>query len=123
MQIVKSWVKLLTRQRGYTDQMVEDANAVIFTFGSYRLGVSLLVLPLSLYVIVLAYCEKLLCMEKLLFSLNKYDSIPRKRNLLYFWCMLVSMSQQCVIPKSAEFCSLVITVVCNNNHVLDTINK
>ncbi|CAI8599895.1 unnamed protein product [Vicia faba] len=38
-QIVKSWVKLLTRQRGYTDQMVEDANAVIFTFGSYRLGV------------------------------------------------------------------------------------
>ncbi|XP_068636507.1 nuclear poly(A) polymerase 4-like isoform X2 [Aristolochia californica] len=38
-QIVKSWVKQLTRQRGYTDHMVEDANAVIFTFGSYRLGV------------------------------------------------------------------------------------
>ncbi|KAH0646652.1 hypothetical protein KY284_034536 [Solanum tuberosum] len=38
-QIVKSWVKQLTRQRGYTDQMVEDANAMIFTFGSYRLGV------------------------------------------------------------------------------------
>ncbi|KAH7651213.1 poly(A) polymerase protein [Dioscorea alata] len=38
-QIVKSWVKQLTRQRGYTDQMVEDANAVIYTFGSYRLGV------------------------------------------------------------------------------------
>ncbi|XP_042481882.1 nuclear poly(A) polymerase 4-like isoform X2 [Macadamia integrifolia] len=38
-QIVKGWVKQLTRQRGYTDQMVEDANAVIFTFGSYRLGV------------------------------------------------------------------------------------
>ncbi|KAK7410403.1 hypothetical protein VNO78_01160 [Psophocarpus tetragonolobus] len=38
-QIVKNWVKQLTRQRGYTDQMVEDANAVIFTFGSYRLGV------------------------------------------------------------------------------------
>ncbi|KAJ0986359.1 hypothetical protein J5N97_004715 [Dioscorea zingiberensis] len=38
-QIVKSWVKHLTRQRGYTDQMVEDANAVIYTFGSYRLGV------------------------------------------------------------------------------------
>ncbi|KAI4337525.1 hypothetical protein L6164_015930 [Bauhinia variegata] len=38
-EIVKSWVKQLTRQRGYTDQMVEDANAVIFTFGSYRLGV------------------------------------------------------------------------------------
>ncbi|KAJ4954174.1 hypothetical protein NE237_031006 [Protea cynaroides] len=38
-QIVKGWVKQLTRQRGYTDQIVEDANAVIFTFGSYRLGV------------------------------------------------------------------------------------
>ncbi|KDP40853.1 hypothetical protein JCGZ_24852 [Jatropha curcas] len=38
-QIVKDWVKQLTRLRGYTDQMVEDANALIFTFGSYRLGV------------------------------------------------------------------------------------
>ncbi|CAI9773592.1 unnamed protein product [Fraxinus pennsylvanica] len=38
-QIVKDWVKALTLVRGYTDQMVEDANAVIFTFGSYRLGV------------------------------------------------------------------------------------
>ncbi|RHN39148.1 putative polynucleotide adenylyltransferase [Medicago truncatula] len=38
-QIVKSWVKHLTRLKGYTDQMVEDANAVILTFGSYRLGV------------------------------------------------------------------------------------
>lgn len=38
-EIVKDWVKLVTRQRGYNDQMVEEANAVIFTFGSYRLGV------------------------------------------------------------------------------------
>ncbi|KAH0989869.1 hypothetical protein GBA52_001352 [Prunus armeniaca] len=38
-RIVKDWVKQLTSQRGYTDQMVEDANAVIFTFGSYCLGV------------------------------------------------------------------------------------
>ncbi|KAA8541735.1 hypothetical protein F0562_022887 [Nyssa sinensis] len=38
-QIVNDWVKQLTRLRGYTDQMVEDANAVIFAFGSYRLGV------------------------------------------------------------------------------------
>ncbi|KAL4560008.1 hypothetical protein LXL04_032156 [Taraxacum kok-saghyz] len=37
--IVIDWVKQLTRLRGYTEQMVEDANAVIFTFGSYRLGV------------------------------------------------------------------------------------
>ncbi|KAL5576908.1 hypothetical protein UlMin_018607 [Ulmus minor] len=37
--IVKDWVKCLTRLRGYTDQMVENANALIFTFGSYRLGV------------------------------------------------------------------------------------
>ncbi|TQD92031.1 hypothetical protein C1H46_022356 [Malus baccata] len=39
INIVKDWVKQLTRLRGYTDQMVEDANALIFTFGSYRLGV------------------------------------------------------------------------------------
>ncbi|KAF7843406.1 nuclear poly(A) polymerase 4-like [Senna tora] len=39
IEIVKGWVKELTRVRGYTDQMVEDANAVILTFGSYRLGV------------------------------------------------------------------------------------
>ncbi|MQL75808.1 hypothetical protein Taro_008189 [Colocasia esculenta] len=38
-QIVKEWVKQLTRQRGYNEQMIEEANAVIFTFGSYRLGV------------------------------------------------------------------------------------
>ncbi|KAF8388872.1 hypothetical protein HHK36_025553 [Tetracentron sinense] len=38
-QVVKCWVKLLTRQKGFTDQMVADANAVVFTFGSYRLGV------------------------------------------------------------------------------------
>ncbi|KAK1315362.1 hypothetical protein QJS10_CPA06g00835 [Acorus calamus] len=38
-RIVKDWVKQLTRQRGYNEQMVEEANAVIFTFGSYRLGV------------------------------------------------------------------------------------
>ncbi|KAK8505306.1 hypothetical protein V6N13_045746 [Hibiscus sabdariffa] len=38
-EIVKSWVKQLTRQKGYPDQMVEEANAVIFTFGSYHLGV------------------------------------------------------------------------------------
>ncbi|KAE8690476.1 Nuclear poly(A) polymerase 2 [Hibiscus syriacus] len=38
-EIVTNWVKQLTHLRGYTDQMVEDANAVIFTFGSYRLGV------------------------------------------------------------------------------------
>lgn len=41
-QIVKNWVKQLTLLRGYTEQMVEDANAVIFTFGSYRLGVSII---------------------------------------------------------------------------------
>uniref|UniRef100_A0A2P2MJ95 polynucleotide adenylyltransferase n=1 Tax=Rhizophora mucronata TaxID=61149 RepID=A0A2P2MJ95_RHIMU len=38
-EIARYWVKQLTHLRGYTDQMVENANAVIFTFGSYRLGV------------------------------------------------------------------------------------
>lgn len=44
-------MKQLTQLRGYTDQMVEDANAVLFTFGSYRLGVSLLD-PLMLYMLL-----------------------------------------------------------------------
>lgn len=39
-QIVKDWVKALTRLRGYSDKMVEDANALILTFGSCRLGVN-----------------------------------------------------------------------------------
>ncbi|XP_076910330.1 nuclear poly(A) polymerase 4-like [Bidens hawaiensis] len=38
-QIVNVWVKQLTRVRGYTDKMVEDANVALYTFGSYRLGV------------------------------------------------------------------------------------
>ncbi|XP_058086533.1 nuclear poly(A) polymerase 2-like [Magnolia sinica] len=37
--IVKSWVKEVTRQKGYTNQTVEAANAILLTFGSYRLGV------------------------------------------------------------------------------------
>ncbi|ONK72599.1 uncharacterized protein A4U43_C04F21080 [Asparagus officinalis] len=37
-KIVKEKIKQLTRQRGYTNQMVEEANAVIFTLGSYHLG-------------------------------------------------------------------------------------
>lgn len=44
---MKDWVKELTRLRGYTDQMVEDANAVILTFGSYRLGVISFIVQLS----------------------------------------------------------------------------
>ncbi|KAJ0557803.1 putative polynucleotide adenylyltransferase [Helianthus annuus] len=32
MFIVVDWVKQLTSIRGYTDQMVEDANAVVYTF-------------------------------------------------------------------------------------------
>ncbi|KAL6629658.1 hypothetical protein ACP70R_029423 [Stipagrostis hirtigluma subsp. patula] len=38
-QIVREWVKQLTSKKGYTEQLVEQANAVLFTFGSYRLGV------------------------------------------------------------------------------------
>ncbi|KAI3755999.1 hypothetical protein L1987_55810 [Smallanthus sonchifolius] len=38
-QIIKDWVKLLTRQKGYTEKMVEEANGIVRTFGSYRLGV------------------------------------------------------------------------------------
>ncbi|KAB2612901.1 hypothetical protein D8674_035217 [Pyrus ussuriensis x Pyrus communis] len=37
--IVMDWMKQVTRSRGYTDQMAADANALLFTFGSYTLGV------------------------------------------------------------------------------------
>ncbi|KAK7398831.1 hypothetical protein VNO78_10004 [Psophocarpus tetragonolobus] len=38
-QIVKIWVKTISRAKGQNDQLVQEANAKIFTFGSYRLGV------------------------------------------------------------------------------------
>ncbi|KAL1365921.1 hypothetical protein HN51_013869 [Arachis hypogaea] len=38
-QIVKIWVKTISRAKGLNDQLVQEANAKIFTFGSYRLGV------------------------------------------------------------------------------------
>ncbi|KAB1226380.1 Poly(A) polymerase [Morella rubra] len=38
-QIVKIWVKTISRAKGgLNDQLVQEANAKIFTFGSYRLG-------------------------------------------------------------------------------------
>ncbi|CAM0876108.1 unnamed protein product [Alopecurus aequalis] len=38
-QTVKAWIKKATRVSGYGEQFVQEANAKIFTFGSYRLGV------------------------------------------------------------------------------------
>ncbi|KAK8940184.1 hypothetical protein KSP40_PGU009198 [Platanthera guangdongensis] len=38
-QIVKMWVKRISRAKGFNEQFVQEANAKIFTFGSYRLGV------------------------------------------------------------------------------------
>ncbi|MCL7022759.1 hypothetical protein MKW94_011033 [Papaver nudicaule] len=38
-QIVKTWMKKVTRNKGYDDLFVREANAKIYTFGSYRLGV------------------------------------------------------------------------------------
>ncbi|KAJ8773036.1 hypothetical protein K2173_028213 [Erythroxylum novogranatense] len=38
-QIVKNWVKVISRSKGLNEQLVQEANAKIFTFGSYRLGV------------------------------------------------------------------------------------
>lgn len=37
---MKLWVKKISRARGMNDQLVQEANAKIFTFGSYRLGVN-----------------------------------------------------------------------------------
>lgn len=38
-QIVRIWVKSVSRAKGLNEQLVQEANAKIFTFGSYRLGV------------------------------------------------------------------------------------
>ncbi|KAK6132059.1 hypothetical protein DH2020_034195 [Rehmannia glutinosa] len=38
-QIVKTWVKNVSRAKGCNETIVREANAKIFTFGSYRLGV------------------------------------------------------------------------------------
>ncbi|CAK7349665.1 unnamed protein product [Dovyalis caffra] len=38
-QIVKNWVKVISRAKGLNEQLVQEGNAKIFTFGSYRLGV------------------------------------------------------------------------------------
>ncbi|XP_078175613.1 poly(A) polymerase 1 isoform X1 [Carex rostrata] len=38
-QVVKTWIKRVSRAKGYNEQFVQEANAKIFTFGSYRLGV------------------------------------------------------------------------------------
>ncbi|KAL0463527.1 UNVERIFIED_CONTAM: Nuclear poly(A) polymerase 1 [Sesamum latifolium] len=38
-EIVKTWIKNVSCAKGHTDRTVRHANAKIFTFGSYRLGV------------------------------------------------------------------------------------
>ncbi|KAJ4757907.1 Poly(A) polymerase [Rhynchospora pubera] len=38
-QVVKTWIRRVTLAKGYNKQFVQDANAKIFTYGSYRLGV------------------------------------------------------------------------------------
>lgn len=36
---MKTWINKVSARKGYKDSTLEQANAKIFTFGSYRLGV------------------------------------------------------------------------------------
>ncbi|KAJ4901351.1 Nuclear poly(A) polymerase 1 [Raphanus sativus] len=38
-EIVKTWIKKISREKGLSEETLEEANAKIFTFGSYRLKV------------------------------------------------------------------------------------
>ena len=60
LQAVKAWIKKATRVSGYGEQFVQEANAKIFTFGSYRLGVlcyaiSCVVLFLKKYLVIRSF--------------------------------------------------------------------
>lgn len=39
VELIKSWVKKVAAQKGMSELAVEEANAELFTFGSFRLGV------------------------------------------------------------------------------------
>ena len=57
VQIVKTWIKTISRAKGLNDQLLHEANAEIFTFGSYRLGVTIKIYTrLTLFYSFLLYC-------------------------------------------------------------------
>lgn len=57
---MKSWVKKISKAKGFNENFAEEANAKIFTFGSYRLGVCMdvffyFLFPIFFFVIFLAF--------------------------------------------------------------------
>jgi hypothetical protein len=52
-QIVKTWIKTISRAKGLNDQLLHEANAKIFTFGSYRLGVMIKIYRRFSFVLVI----------------------------------------------------------------------
>jgi len=90
LQTVKAWIKKATRISGYGEQFVHEANAKIFTFGSYRLGVIHLTPCLFLFIkkIVNCYCA-LYKIISMFFSLDYYIVIcvrPLNDALLNMMC-------------------------------------
>lgn len=53
VQIVKKWIKTISRAKGLNDQLLHEANAKIFTFGSYRLGVTIKIYRRFSFVLVI----------------------------------------------------------------------
>lgn len=89
-QIVKTWAKKISRVKGLNEQLVLEANAKIFTFGSYRLGVWLYsegVTPILLI---------------FLFAYNCSLEVLKKKNIMSYVLFCLILSYQNVLLNAKK---------------------